>query len=1263
MSALQPYLPRLVLDWHETMPDALVREIDGSMVFVDVSGFTKMSERLARQGKVGAEEVSDVIGETFGGLLAEAYSFGGSLIKFGGDALLLFFEGPEHSLRAVAAAHGMRRELRSIGTFATTAGKVILRMSVGAHTGLFHFFLVGESHRELIVAGPAATETVTMEGAASAGQILLSPALAATLPSANRGRRLGPGVLLAGTPPEPATTPIERLSTAIDLTPFVARGLRETLQEGEVEPEHRVVTIAFVHYGGFDDLVLHQGSAVAAAALESLVVAAQRAVDDRGVTFLSTDVAPDGGKIILTAGAPVVTGADEEQMLLAVRDVVAADIALPLHIGVNSGPVFAGTIGPSYRRTYTVMGDAVNLAARLMAKAEHGQIVATPPVLDGSRTLFSTQPLTPFLVKGKKEPIDASVVGPARGSRASIAAAGLPLIGREDELETLAAAWGRAAAGEGAVVEITAEPGMGKSRLLQEFLSLHPEVDVLRGECRLYQAATPYFPFRALLSHAFGLEGLGDDAAVAALRDLVDEQAPVLTPWLSLIGTPLGLEIPPSREVEELEDEFRRVRLEEVVSTLLHVVADEPTIVLVEDTHWMDEPSRDLVARLTSELGGHPWLMLLSRRPSAERSDSDATGLVRIDLQPLASAHAIALIESATEDAPLMPQNVRSLAERAAGNPLFLLELLDALRRGEDVAGLPTSVEGLIQARIDRLPVADRVRLREVSVLGSSFRIEHIVSALADGRTIAQVRPSLARLGDFLAVNDTGWVRFHHALIRDAAYEGLPYAKRKTLHARVGDSILVAAGDAPEEQAELLSLHYSAAGRWEEAWTYSRLAGDDARRIYANLEAARFYERALAAAPRVGGVDAGELAEVALRLGEAREHAGLFAAALDGLERARRLAAGDALALADVRYRRARVLMHMGSFRTAYRETTRGRREIESLPGVEATRARARLTRLSSALRLMEGRPGDARVLADEAARGAELAGDELELASAFAVLNAALEDLGDPDAAEYAEKALEVYARIGELPGVGQVEMSIGVHAYAEGRWDDAVTAYLRAQNAFQRAGNETRGALAAANIGEVLVSQGRFAEAEPLLAETIRVLRAHANVGPALFCEIQIGRLMLGTGGLDEAVATLARTRDEAAAIGIRGLALEAGIHLAAALTRQGDHERALEILDAEAERAGDLVVALGGALACARAETLLAIGRPDEAAAVVTSGLGLSTDDDASYDRARLLVLAGRLGRGRGETAAEALQEAGSLLQRLGVIAVPVVYGNAR
>ncbi len=814
-------------------------------------------------------------------------------------------------------------------------------MSVGAHTGRFHFFLVGGSHRELIVAGPAATETVSMEGAASAGQVLLSPALAARLPAANRGRPLGPGVLLTGTPPEVDRAGIDREVSTLDLEAFVAVSLRETVLAGEVEPEHRAVTIAFVHYGAFDEMVMTQGPDAAAAALDRLVRSAQAAADRHGVAFLASDIAPDGGKIILTAGAPVATGADEEAMLLAVREIVVCDAGLPLHIGVNKGPVFAGAIGPPYRQTYTVMGDAVNLAARLMAKAGVDEIVATPTVLEASRTTFDTSELAPFLVKGKKAPITAFTVGQAIGSRTTIAEAGLPLLGRDDELNALQEAWESAQSGRGRIVEITADPGMGKSRLLEEFLSRAGSPNVVRAGCRLYQSGTPYFPFRTILRSVFDLEGLDDAASVAALAELVEQRAPALRPWLSLLATPLDLPVEPSPEVQALEDEFRRTRLEEVVAALVVEVAREPAVVVVEDTHWMDEPSRGLLARITAELRGSPWLLILTARAGQDVYATVDAGdrLVSIELAPLGIEQAVELIHTSTVDAPLMPQQVRELAERAAGNPLFLIELVDALRRGDDVESMPGSVEGLIHARIDRLPTVARRRLRALSVLGVGFRVEHAAVALAGGES-EQVSRVVSGLGDFLSVDRTGWIQFRHALIRDAAYEGLPYRRRQHLHAQVGDSILAAAGDSPEDAAELLSLHYSYARRWPEAWTYSRVAGDRARGVYANLEAARFYERALAAVVRLDDVDAAQPAAVAVGLSEVREHSGLFGGALEALRRARKLSGGDPVALAELHRRRARVLIRMGSLATAYRETTKGSRLIAHVAGVEAAEAR-----------------------------------------------------------------------------------------------------------------------------------------------------------------------------------------------------------------------------------------------------------------------------------------------------------------------------------
>jgi len=192
-SKLRPFLPRLTIRWISEEPDVRVRALEGTVVFVDISGFTKMSERLARLGRVGAEEVTDVVGFVFRQLLGTAYANGGGLIKFGGDALLLFFSGEHHASDGVAAAIGMRRTLSEMGAIDTSAGKVRLRMSVGVHSGEFHFFLVGERHRELLLTGPGASTVVAMEGTADAGESSPNFPLARCEAMGEGGRRPGEG--------------------------------------------------------------------------------------------------------------------------------------------------------------------------------------------------------------------------------------------------------------------------------------------------------------------------------------------------------------------------------------------------------------------------------------------------------------------------------------------------------------------------------------------------------------------------------------------------------------------------------------------------------------------------------------------------------------------------------------------------------------------------------------------------------------------------------------------------------------------------------------------------------------------------------------------------------------------------------------------------------------------------------------------------------------------------------------------------------------
>lgn len=1251
---LQPYLPRLVRYWDQDAPGDLHRAIDGSMVFVDISGFTKMSERLARHGNVGAEEVTEVINNTFVQLLPEAYAFGANLLKFGGDALLLLFTDEGHAQRAAAAALAMRAKLREIGVFQTTSGKVTLRMSVGVHSGLFDFFLVGGSHRELIVAGPCATRTVEMEAAANTGQILISPETSAALPKRNRGPAAGPGTLLRGEMAgvakvefSPAMTP------GVDWAPFIPDALRETLLSGDVNPEHRPAAVAFLHYGDFDRLLGDHGGSRAAEMLHFLVRSVQEAANRRGVAFLGTDIAGDGGKIILTAGVPQTAGNDEEQMLLALREIVSgAQPELPLQIGVNWGYVFSGEVGPPYRRTYTVMGDAVNLAARLMAKAPPGEIYTTQGMLDGSRTTFSYTTPEPFYVKGKKLPIQAFSVREPEGSRAQAGAGSLALIGRDRELGEMLTAWESATTGTGRVVDVSAEAGMGKTRLLEEFLIRSVHDRLVRAECRLYQSATPFFPFRALLRGAWGMEDTNPDVSEAYLRRLVQIKAPELEPWLALIGLPLGLDLAESPEVAELEDQFRPARRVSAVGALLEATLDTPTLFVIEDTHWMDEASRELLAGLMSGLARLPWLFALTRRPGESGFVApDTGGLTRIQLEPLGLDQAKALIESTTEDSPLLPQQVETLARRAEGSPLFLIELLQALRRGGNVDALPHSVEGLIGARIDTLPSADRNLLRRMAVLGTGFRSEHTTAVLRelehDTRWQAK---AMRRLGDFLAVDQSGWIRFRHALIRDVAYQGLPFKTRLDLHATVGDSIQKAAGDNPEGQAELLSLHYSEARRWPEAWRFSRVAGDNAKDIYANLEAATFYRRALAAARYDNQLEATIRARVAESLGDVLEQAGLFQESVEAYRQATRLVGEDSLRRADLLLKRARARARMGAYRTAFREISIGCRIVTAVGSDDAWRARARLTALNAQLRQFQQHPRKALKLARQAMAEAEESGEQQALARSYQVLDAAYNMLGQPSKAVFASKALEIYERIGDLPGVAIVTNNLGGQAYFEGRWDAAVEFYSRAQDAFRRAGNEFEVASSLANIGEVRVSQGKFQEAEEVLTEAVRISRAHKVLDATIFAELQLARLKLLRGD-EDAMNVLARIRGEALAAGHTQSVVEASIYLGLGLVRRDDPEAALDLLT-EAERVpGGEAELYGSSLARVRALALAKLGRMEAAAEAAVRGLARAKEQGLIYEEALLLMTAAELAE-KPQDRNEKLEEAERLLQQLGV-----------
>jgi class 3 adenylate cyclase/tetratricopeptide (TPR) repeat protein len=1208
---LAAYVPRLVVDWLADEPERQHRTVPGTYVFADITGFTTLTERLAIRGKAGAEEMAELLNTVFDELLTAAYDFGASLIKWGGDAVLLLFEGADHAPRAARAAWGMQQAMRHVGTLPTSRGAIRLGMSIGVHTGDGDFMLVGSRYRELIVTGPAATETTRMEKIAERGQIVLSQACAALLPRRCLGAVREQGRLLSSAPQVDAVPNRRPKQADVDLGAAVSGHVREYLRGGQVEHEHRWSTVGFLGFSGADRLRVTHGAQALVDAVAYVVDAVQEAAYANDVTVLASDLAEDGGKIIVTAGAPHATGEDETRVLATLRRVIHPGGRLELRAGVTCGSVFAGDYGPFYRKTYSVSGDVVNLAARLMTQALPGQVIATQEVLQRSRTAFETVRLAPFTVKGKRRPIEAVVVGDLRRATDPVADDRLPLVGRDDELASLLSAAERAGAGSGAVIDVVGMPGIGKTRLIEELTS-RIDARTLWADGDIYGRSTPYQPMQRLLRRTLGLPIDVPDATVAAaLTDLVHGTAPDLVPWLPLIGITAGLDLPSTPEVDILDPDVRRTRLEAVTSELLGRLLTRPVVLVFNDVHFMDEATLAFVRRLAVDAPGRPWLLILTRRPSAESPVAVVEHVRTVELEPLALEAAAELVTLATDASPLSAYRMRQLAEGAGGNPLFLKHLVAAAVGGADLDELPHSVEGMIAAQIDRLPPRRRRWLRAASVLGMTVDPTWLRAILADTDLADETWTGLE---EFITVNHDARLTFGHHLIRLTAYEGLPFRRRTELHARAASILETTLGERSDQEAALLSLHCLRGGQFASAWRYSRLAGDRARERYAPTEAAECYRRALAAATHLPGLSASEVADTSEALAEVSLDLGEMPEAEKALRHARARARSDPQRLARLRLKTARQRQHVGRHADALRWITRGRALLVPAKDETSLRLLAELAERGALIRYDQGAYKAAMVWAQRAVREAQRAGDELIEARGLGVSAVLAALAGQPWDEAAVRQSLDLYEQIGDQRGRARASNTFAMCAYFAGRWDTAVRYYAEAEQASRQIGRDFDAAAVGANRAEVLVQQGRVEEALPVLAAAIRVLLAAQATSFLGFAMTVFGRAALERGEYAEAMGRLGEARSLCLEMGeIDELltidALAAECHL-----RSGAVVEALAFADQTMARANQVSDGASAEplLHRVRGEALIALGRTAD------GGLALRASLEAGRQR---------------------------------------------
>jgi len=542
-----------------------------------------------------------------------------------------------------------------------------------------------------------------------------------------------------------------------------------------------------------------------------------------------------------------------------------------LRIGINSGPVICGAIGDDLRMDYTAIGDTTNLAARMQQMARPGSIFVSGNSYRLAKEFFEFKNLGKLKVKGKKEPqetfellkstqVDTRI-------RASLARGLVRFVGRKSSMAALMQEYEKAHSGAGQVVGIVGEAGVGKSRLLLEFINAlpHDEFTYLEGRCLHKGTARAYLPVLDILKSYFEItdDHRNDDDDWQVEKKLLN-----LSPKLRYAAAPLqgllSLKVD-SESFIKLEPQQKRTLTFEALRDFFVLLSGQKTLVLaVEDLQWIDKTSEEFINYLMGGIYSHRIMLILLYRPEYTHNWGSKSYYVQVGLRQLSTATSTALVDAILEDGETDSELRKLILEKAAGNPLFIEEFTRALvengaiqRKGKKYTlsgkvsniAVPDTIQGLIAARIDRLEEDIKHIIQVASVIGRdfAFRILQIISGMQE-----QLKSYLEKLQGMEFIYEKNLFPeleyiFKHALTQEVAYYSLLNLQRRELHRKIGEAMESTYPHRLTELSSIIGQHFMRAEDWKRAFYYLDRAGEAAAGLFAHPEARIHYAKALEA--------------------------------------------------------------------------------------------------------------------------------------------------------------------------------------------------------------------------------------------------------------------------------------------------------------------------------------------------------------------------------------------------------------------------------
>ncbi len=1204
----------------------LPERADGSALFADISGFTPLTEMLARAlgPRRGAEELTRYLNGVYDTLIAELHRYGGSVISFSGDAITCWFNGDD-GRRATATALAMQRAIARYAALPVAGGgTVALAMKAAVATGPVRRFVVGDPGYTLLDAAAGATleRLATAEHHAGKGEVVLDAGTARALQEhlhivewrrdEEFGYRFAVVEALTLSVPESPWPPLapDALSEA-QVRPWLLPAVYQRLHTGSGEflAELRPAVALFLRFGGID----YDRDEAAPAKLDSFIQRVEQSLSRYSGSLLQLTIGDKGSYLYAAFGAPVAHEDDVERAAAAALELRETAGALPylgaLQIGLAYGRMRVGAYGSTVRRTYGVLGDAVNLAARLMQAAGPGQILVSDEIRTRGGADFVWEPLAPIQVKGKSE-----LVAIARLVRAATRRAGSSLevlfpsapIGRQALQQTFQNCLASLSAGQGQVVRLLGEAGMGKSHLAAHFcrLALAQGVRLALGQSQSLTQNTAYLPWRQVFQSLLQLDEASGEDALAQLTERVTSQNPDWALRLPLLGDLLSLPIPDNPTTRAMDGDLRQKSL---FSLLVEMVqswaAQQPLILLIDNAQWLDEASLALTQTLAQQAAATaPVMVFLAHRPPLLGSPpllrqlAELPGYTELRLPEMTAEDVAAQIQRQLDGTPtpLLREVVKVMAR---GNPFFVRELVEAMRQGDQLTqaeagvwdvsetllaalrrvdyvtqvegqwqlkpqadlssvslGVPDSIHKLILSRLDRLPESHKLTLKVSSVLGHYIDLLLVAQVHPETKAVAEIEAEAEYMEVEEVIREDTPTRklyaFRHHTTQEVAYDTLLFTQRQQLHRAVATALTELEPDAYPQIA-----HHAYLGElWPLALRYNLLAGERAKQLYANQQSIDFFQKALRSAQALPEAETAEPRKrIHLALGELLVMTDRHEAAREHLAAAVALAQAqgdwEAEALACRWYGRSQELR--GEYAAALEWLDKGFAVLKDTASVEA----AELSLNAALVNIRQGNYDQALALCERSLAVAEARDDGAVRARTYNTLGVVDRRRGNSRAAiERFTQSLGEYERLQNVYGQATSHNLIANGVFMQDEWSRADAHYRRSLDLFIQIGSGYNQVLVNNNLGGIALKQGRLDAALGYYQGAARLLEQIGGSRWVLGAlHMNTGHVYLERGDLEAAADYLQRAADDFERAQVRDLLPELyGLFAEAALRR---------------------------------------------------------------------------------------------------------------